>query len=64
LPPFLDQLSTRRWPEKPEDRYAHASEFADDLKRFLAMGSAQQAGVTAQDAEKTIVTLGGAQSSV
>jgi serine/threonine protein kinase len=70
LPPFLDQIVGKALAKKPEDRYARASEFADDLRRFLA-GAATQARIAAQDdektivasssAEKTIVTRGGAQ---
>jgi serine/threonine protein kinase len=75
LPPFLDQVVNKALAKKPEQRYAHASEFADDLKRFLAMGAAQQTDVAGQDdektivmsdaaAEKTIVTSGGARQPV
>ncbi|HEY0664588.1 MAG TPA: protein kinase [Gallionella sp.] len=73
LPLFLDQVVSKALAKKPEDRYTRASEFADDLKRFLAM-DAQQAASAVQDvektivgsgaaADKTIVTLGGAQQT-
>jgi serine/threonine protein kinase len=55
LPPFLDQVVNKALAKKPEQRYTHASEFADDLKRFLAMGAAQQTGAGEQEDEKTIV---------
>ncbi|MDO8311645.1 MAG: protein kinase [Sideroxyarcus sp.] len=61
LPPFLDQVVNKALAKKPEQRYTHASEFADDLKRFLAMDATQQ---TIAAAEKTIVTSGGVQQPV
>jgi len=57
LPPFLDQVINKALAKKPEQRYGRASEFADDLKRFLEMGSASLPS-TSQVAEKTIVSLG------
>lgn len=56
LPPFLDQIVGKALAKKPEQRYAHASEFADDLKHFLAMGDTTQQNATGQNDEKTIVT--------
>lgn len=64
LPPFLDQIVNKALAKKPEQRYAHASEFADDLKRFLAMGATRQAGSAGQGDEKTIVTSGGTQQTL
>ena len=56
LSPFLDQIINKALAKNPEQRYARASEFADDLKRFLAMGSAQQASAAEKNLGKTIVT--------
>ncbi len=56
LSPFLDQVVNKALAKKPEQRYAHASEFADDLKHFLAMDATQQTNAAGQDDEKTIVT--------
>lgn len=58
LPSFLDQVVNKALAKKPEERYARASEFADDLKHFLAMAAPQQA--VGQDVEKTIVGSGAA----
>ena len=54
LPPFLDQVVNKALAKDPGQRYAHAGEFADDLRRFLAMDATQQAAA-GQDVEKTIV---------
>ena len=60
LPPLLDHIVNKALAKKPEDRYARASEFAEELKRFLAMDSGQQVAGVGQDIEKTIVGSGAA----
>ncbi len=62
LPPELDRIVNKALAKKPEDRYARAADFADDLKRFLAGGAAQAA--PAEDVEKTIVSGAGAEKTV
>ena len=59
LPPIFDQIISKALAKKPEQRYAHASEFADDLRRFLLTDASQQPAAV-QDDEKTIVSAGGA----
>lgn len=59
LPPVFDQIISKALAKKPEQRYARASEFADDLRRFLLTDASQQPAA-AQDDEKTIVSAGGA----
>lgn len=63
LPPVFDQIIGKALAKKPEQRYAHASEFADDLRRFLLM-DATQPPAAAQDVEKTIVSASGAAQTV
>lgn len=55
LPPALDQIVNKALAKKPEQRYARASEFADELKRFLSSSAALQTVATGQNDEKTIV---------
>ncbi len=67
LPPFLDQIVSKALAKKPEQRYANASEFADDLKHCLSMDAAQQlggktsglAGASQPDDERTVVSASG-----
>lgn len=66
LPPIFDQIISKALAKKPEQRYAHASEFAEDLKRCLAMDASQtssQAGAAQAD-EKTIVTASGSGQTI
>jgi len=63
LPPAFDQIISKALAKKPEHRYAHANEFAEDIKRCL--DTSQQPAVAAQQAdEKTIVNAGGAAQAV
>ncbi len=63
LSPELDRIVNRALAKKPEDRYARASEFADDIKRYLA--SVAQAGAArAQDVEKTIVASAAGEKTI
>ena len=63
LSPVFDQIISKALAKKPEQRYAHANEFADDLKRCVSMNAPSQSG-TAQADEKTIVTTGGSGQAV
>ena len=63
LPPVFDQIISKALAKKPEQRYAHANEFADDLKRYISMGAAPQPA-TAQADEKTIVAASGSGQAV
>lgn len=56
LPPFVDQIIGKALAKNPEERYASTSEFVDDLKQVLALGTIQKvADPTGQADEKTIV---------
>ncbi len=56
LPPMLDQIVNKALAKKPEQRYAHARDFAEDIKRFLAMSAAQQMQAPVEEIEKTLVS--------
>ncbi len=58
LSPVFDQIISKALAKKPEQRYARANDFAEDLKRCLAMGTPQPAAGTQAD-EKTIVAPAG-----
>ena len=58
LPPFLDQVVNKALAKDPHQRYQHAREFADDLKRFLTLDAAEQMKASAHDVEKTVVGSG------
>lgn len=58
LPPFLDQIVSKALAKDPEQRYACASEFSDDLKQVLAMGAVRKVTDSSRQAdEKTVVSL-------
>ena len=59
LPPIFDQIISKALAKKPDQRYSHANEFADDLKRCLTLAAPPQAVATQAD-EKTIVGTSGA----
>lgn len=61
LPPVFDQIISKALAKKPEQRYSHAYEFADDLKRCLSMSVTQTSSRTgaAHADEKTIVSASG-----
>jgi class 3 adenylate cyclase len=66
LPLVFDQIISKALAKKPEQRYAHANEFADDLKRCLSMSAPQTssgAGAAHAD-EKTIVSANGSGQDV
>lgn len=70
LPPIFDQIISKALAKKPEQRYAHASEFADDIKRFLSTDAALQGdatpgltGAALQADEKTVVTASGSRQT-
>ncbi len=64
LPPELDRIVTKALAKKPEDRYPHARDFAEDLKRFLAGETARAGAGQAEDVEKTIVSGAGAEKTI
>jgi serine/threonine protein kinase len=59
LPQIFDQIISKALAKKPEQRYAHANEFADDLKRCLSMEASGMAGAAGQADERTIVAASG-----
>jgi serine/threonine-protein kinase len=63
LSPELDRIVNKALAKKPEDRYARASDFAADLKRFLA-GGAPAARAAVPDDEKTIVAGAGGEKTI
>ncbi len=70
LPPIFDQIISKALAKKPEQRYAHASEFAEDLKRCLSLDASQQSeatpgltGAAQQADEKTVVTASGSRQA-
>jgi class 3 adenylate cyclase/tRNA A-37 threonylcarbamoyl transferase component Bud32 len=71
LPPIFDQIISKALAKKPEQRYANANEFAEDIRRAMPMEASQQAAGeasalagAAQADEKTIVTATGARPAV
>lgn len=56
LSPFFDEVINKALAKKPDQRYAHAREFADELKQFLASNFAQKAGVSNEDGDKTTMS--------
>jgi class 3 adenylate cyclase/tRNA A-37 threonylcarbamoyl transferase component Bud32 len=63
LPPELDRIVNKALAKKPEDRYAHAADFAKDLNAFIA-GQGIRAAAGAVDVEKTIVSGAGAEKTI
>ncbi len=57
LSPAFDQIISKALAKKPEQRYAHANDFAEDIRRCLSAGTPQSA-TTAPDEDKTIVAGG------
>ncbi len=63
LSPELDRIINKALAKKPEDRYARAGEFAEDIKRFIA-GAAPEGAASAQDVEKTIVASSAGEKTI
>jgi len=55
LPTSLDLIVNKALSKKPEQRYERASEFADDIQRFLDSDEGQQAVASEANNEKVIV---------
>jgi class 3 adenylate cyclase/tRNA A-37 threonylcarbamoyl transferase component Bud32 len=64
LPPELDRIVNKALAKKPEDRYPHARDFAEDLERFIAGEAARAAAGRGEDVEKTIVSGAGAEKTI
>ncbi|HEY5995289.1 MAG TPA: protein kinase [Gallionellaceae bacterium] len=62
LSPELDRMVNKALAKKPEDRYAHARDFADDIRGFLSDAAEQAA--PAQDVEQTVVTSSAEEKTV
>ncbi|HKB60923.1 MAG TPA: adenylate/guanylate cyclase domain-containing protein, partial [Gallionellaceae bacterium] len=63
LPQDLDRIVSKALAKKPEDRYARASDFAEELKRILE-GTGSHAAFSGEDVEKTIVSGAGAEKTI
>lgn len=55
LPPALDRIVSKALAKKPEDRYTHARDFAEDIRQFMAASAAQQQNAPEEVSEKTMV---------
>ena len=69
LPPFFDRIISKALSKKPEQRYMHASEFADELRRFLSENNALDVGdrtigsTTPPAGDKATVTTNSSQQA-